>query len=102
MEDNRINRGDYVRHFKRETMTELELRSNPRKYLYKVLNIDAIDTVCEKRCVVYESMYDNKVYVRPYNEFMSEVDHDKYPDIKQKYRFDVISENQYKTYSMYH
>ena len=32
MEETRIKRGDYVRHFKRETLTELELRSNPRKY----------------------------------------------------------------------
>ena len=102
MEETRIKRGDYVRHFKRETMTELELRSNPRKYLYKVLNVNTIDTVTEKPCVVYESMYDNKVYVRPYAEFMGKVDSEKYPDINQKYRFDVISENQYKTYSMYY
>lgn len=102
MEETRVKRGDYVRHFKRETLTEIELRNNPRKYLYKVLSIDAFNTVDESRCVVYESMYDDKVYVRPYNEFMSEVDHNKYPDIKQKYRFDVINERQYKAYSMYY
>lgn len=102
MEEARIKRGDYVRHFKRETLTELELRSNPRKYLYKVLSIDAINTVDESRCVVYGSMYDDKVYVRPYDEFMSEVDKVKYPDIKQKYKFETISDHQYKTYSKYY
>ena len=45
--ERKFNPGDIVRHFKRETLTELELRSNPRKYLYKVLSIDAINTVDE-------------------------------------------------------
>ena len=102
MEEDRIKRGDYVRHFKRETLTEVELRSNPCKYLYKVLSIDAINTVDDSRCVVYEDMYDNKIYIRPYDEFMSEVDKVKYPDIKQKYRFEIISERLYKIYSEYY
>lgn len=102
MEETRIKRGDYVRHFKRETLTEIELRNNPRKYLYKVLTVDAINTVDGSRCVIYEAMYDNKVYVRPYDEFMSEVDKVKYPDIKQKYRFEIISEHLYKIYSEYY
>lgn len=94
METPRIKNGDIVRHFKRETAN---IDADPNVYLYKVIDVDAREVDNYTRVVIYESLYDNggivkhgDVFVRNYEEFMSEVDHVKYPDIKQKYRFEVV------------
>ena len=43
-----------------------------------------------EECVVSRALYgNNDLWVRPMNMFLSEVDHEKYPDIKQKYRFEL-------------
>ena len=59
------------------------------KYYY-VLGIakNATNNGEEKQVVVYKALYDNcDLYIRDLDEFSSEVDHDKYPNVKQKYRF---------------
>ena len=40
--------------------------------------------------VVYRELYGNGgLWIRPIAMFLEEVDHDKYPDVKQKYRFEL-------------
>lgn len=50
-----------------------------------------------EKLVVYSCMGNNEktnhkdgIYARPLDMFLSEVDHEKYPDVLQKYRFEEI------------
>lgn len=77
--------GDIVQHFKREWVS-----SDTSEYLYKVLEF-AQHTETGERLVIYQALYAPfKVCARPYAMFMSEVDRKKYPDIRQKYRFEKV------------
>lgn len=89
----RIKIGDIVQHFKRETL-DFSTDIDRNIYLYKIIDI-AEHTETKEKLVIYQALYDNDkmgihfgTYARPYDMFMSEVDHAKYPDIKQKYRFE--------------
>lgn len=80
-----IREGDIVRHFKREWVSE-----DTSEYLYKVLAF-AAHTETGERLVIYQALYAPfKICARPYAMFMSEVDREKYPDIRQKYRFEKV------------
>ena len=60
------------------------------RYLYEFIGI-AIHSETRDRVVVYRALYGDKgLFVRPYEMFMEEVDHVKYPEIRQKYRFEKI------------
>ncbi|WP_252223858.1 MULTISPECIES: DUF1653 domain-containing protein [unclassified Clostridium] len=57
---------------------------------YEVIYI-AIHSETREKFVVYKALYgDFKTFIRPYDMFMSKVDKEKYPHIKQKYRFEYI------------
>ena len=55
---------------------------------YRVLNI-AKSTDDLSLLVVYENTDTHEVWVRTYEEFTSLVDTNKYPSVKQKYRFEL-------------
>ena len=86
--NDRFKPGDIVAHFKRETLSPVEKRTN--KYLYKIIG-EAQHTETKEKLMIYMALYDDfGIYARPFDMFTGEVDRDKYPDIKQFYRFEKI------------
>ena len=60
--------------------------------LYKVLHI-GIHSESGELMVIYEAVNGSgTTWVRPLFGFVSEVDHEKYPDVKQQYRFELVEE----------
>lgn len=104
----RLRNGDVVRHFKRDDYLKrydvlkekirLSVYRNDKTYMYRIIDINATHTETKERLVVYQALYSSvsmnvqyrQVFVRPYDMFMGEVDHDKYPDVEQKYRFELV------------
>ena len=70
-----VKEGQIYRHFK--------------GHICKIIAI-AKNSETEEDMIVYE--HTGTIWVRPYDMFVSEVDHKKYPDIEQKYRFELVEE----------
>lgn len=53
----------------------------------------AIDSETDEYLVLYRALYgEGLLYARPMKMFLSAVDGEKYPDVKQKWRFELIEE----------
>ena len=72
-----IGVSDVVRHFKGN--------------LYQIIAFGQQSKTGEKE-VIYQALFPPfSVWVRPFDNFMAEVDHEKYPEVKQKYKFEVLT-----------
>ncbi len=83
-------KGDIVRHFKRETLSEEILAKEPNMYLYEIMG-QAEHTESGQQLMIYMPLYgEGKLYARPLEMFLSPVDKEKYPTVNQKLRFEKI------------
>ncbi len=73
-------------------MNELKINGVYRHFkgdYYLVCDV-AIHSEDRNEYVIYRALYGNNgLYIRPKDMFLSEVDHEKYPNVKQKYRFEL-------------
>lgn len=85
-----FKKGEVVQHFKRTLLTPEELEREPNMYLYEILG-EAEHTETGEKLMVYRPLYgEGGLYARPIEMFLSEVDREKYPGVRQRLRFEKI------------
>ena len=57
---------------------------------YYLVEEIARDSETQEEMVIYRKLYEDcSLWIRPKKMFLSEVDHNKYPNVKQRYRFEL-------------
>lgn len=58
---------------------------------YYIVEGIGIHSETKEKYVIYRGLYGNteNIYLRPYDMFLSKVDREKYPNVKQEYRFQL-------------
>ena len=81
----------------RQTPVAGQIYKHFKGNLYKVLAV-AVHTESEEKLVVYQSVENpDRVFARPLEMFMSDIDRFRYPLIRVKYRFTLVSEPEEET-----
>lgn len=74
-------------------MREIKTNKTYRHFkgnVYRVLHIGYSSEDENEKLVIYQSNHDGKIWVRPYDNFASKVDKEKYPNAEQEYRFEEV------------
>ena len=74
-----------------ENKTYRHFKGNVYKVLYIGYDSENNDSKGNpKKVVIYQSINDGKIWVRPYDMFASKVDKEKYPNALETYRFTEV------------